>query len=38
VEYFLTDRGSQLLEAVLIMQNIGIAYLTEQGTEEEIDI
>lgn len=38
VEYFLTDRGSQLLEAVLIMQNIGIAYLTEQGAEEEIDI
>lgn len=38
VEYFLTDRGSQLLEAVLIMQNIGIAYLTEQGPEGQVDI
>ncbi len=37
VEYFLTDRGNQLLEAVLIMQNIGMAYLSKQGTEEEID-
>lgn len=31
VEYFLTDRGSQLLEAVLIMQKIGVAYMIEHG-------
>lgn len=31
VEYFLTDRGTQLLEAVLIMQKIGVAYMVEHG-------
>ena len=30
VEYYLTERGVQLLEAVLIMQNIGISYMNEQ--------
>lgn len=31
VEYFLTDRGTQLLDAVLIMQDIGVAYMIEHG-------
>ncbi len=34
VEYFLTDRGYRLLEAVLIMQEIGKAYLKEQNQAE----
>lgn len=31
VEYFLTERGMKLLEAVKIMQNIGIDYMIENG-------
>ena len=34
VEYFLTERGTQLLDAVLIMQNIGVAYMIEHGQKE----
>lgn len=34
VEYFLTDRGAQLLKAVLIMQEIGVAYMRDHGQEE----
>ncbi len=34
VEYYLTDRGGQLLEAVLIMQDIGVSYMVEQGQKE----
>lgn len=34
VEYFLTDRGKKMLEAVLIMQNIGIDYMVEHGQSE----
>lgn len=31
VEYFLTERGRKLLDAVLIMQEIGIEYMVERG-------
>lgn len=34
VEYFLTDRGRKLLEAITIMQNIGIELMKENGMEE----
>lgn len=34
VEYFLTDRGRRLLEAITIMQNIGIELMKENGMEE----
>ncbi len=34
VEYFLTKRGERMLEAVLIMQQIGIDYMLEHGMEE----
>lgn len=34
VEYFLTNRGTKLLEAVKIMQEIGIEYMIENGNEE----
>lgn len=37
VEYFLTDRGTQLLEAVLIMQKIGVAYMVEHGQKELLE-
>ena len=30
VEYYLTERGRKLLEAVLIMQEIGIEYMVER--------
>lgn len=37
VEYFLTDRGTQLLEAVLIMQDIGVEYMIDQGQKELLE-
>lgn len=37
VEYFLTDRGHKLLEAVLIMQDIGVAYMVEHGQTEQLE-
>lgn len=37
VEYDLTDRGIQLLDAVLIMQDIGIAYMIEHGQRELLE-
>jgi DNA-binding HxlR family transcriptional regulator len=37
VEYFLTSRGAQLLEGVLIMQNIGIDYMIEHGQKELLE-
>ena len=37
VDYFLTDRGTQLLEAVLIMQDTGIAYMIEHGQTELLE-
>lgn len=37
VEYFLTERGKQLLEAVLIMQNIGIDFMIEHGQRELLE-
>lgn len=36
-EYFLTGRGKQLLEAVLIMQAVGVDYLIEQGQKELLE-
>lgn len=37
VEYFLTDRGTQLLKAVLILQDIGVAYMIEHGQKELLE-
>jgi DNA-binding HxlR family transcriptional regulator len=37
VEYFLTDRGKQLLDSVLIMQNIGIDFMIEHGQRELLE-
>jgi len=34
VEYFLTDRGRSLLEAVTIMQSVGIDLMKENGMED----
>lgn len=37
VEYFLTeDMGNQILEALRIMQHIGIEYLKNNGKEQEL--
>ena len=33
VEYFLTERGKKMLEAVMIMQNIGIEIMKEKGMQ-----
>ena len=37
VEYFLTDRGTKMLSAVLIMQEIGIEYMIEHGMTSFLD-
>ncbi|WP_431786009.1 winged helix-turn-helix transcriptional regulator [Paenibacillus lactis] len=37
VEYYLTARGRRLLDAVLIMQEIGIEYMVELGQTELLD-
>lgn len=37
VEYYLTERGRKLLDAVLIMQEIGIEYMVEWGQTELLD-
>lgn len=37
VEYALTARGTKLLEAVLIMQDIGVAYMIEHGQVELLE-
>jgi len=34
VEYFITDRGKRMLEAVKIMQEIGIEIMKEHGMED----
>jgi DNA-binding HxlR family transcriptional regulator len=34
VEYFLTERGEKMLEAITIMQNIGIEIMQENGMED----
>lgn len=37
VEYFLTEQmGKQILEALRIMQHIGIEYLKDNGREQEL--
>lgn len=37
VDYFLTEtRGKQILEALKIMQRIGIEYMVENGMEQEL--
>lgn len=39
VEYFLTEkRGKQILQAIYIMQQIGIEYMLENGMEKELRI
>ena len=37
VEYYLTARGKQMLSAILIMQEIGIAYMLEHDMREILD-
>lgn len=37
VAYFLTDSGKKMLEAVLIMQDIGIGYMVEEGLTNILD-
>jgi DNA-binding HxlR family transcriptional regulator len=37
VEYYLTARGTKLLDAVLIMQDIGVAYMIEHGQAEQLE-
>ncbi len=37
VEYGLTERGTELLRAVLIMQEIGVAYMLENGQRELLE-
>ena len=37
VEYFLTPRGEKLLEAVKIMQEIGIEYMIEHGQSDVLE-
>ena len=37
VEYFLTDRGEKVLEAVVIMQEVGIEYMVEHGMTDVLD-
>lgn len=34
VEYFLTERGKKMLEAITIMQHIGIELMKENGMED----
>jgi len=34
VEYFLTERGNKILEAVVIMQSIGMDIMLENGLED----
>ncbi|MCC0650476.1 winged helix-turn-helix transcriptional regulator [Clostridioides sp. ZZV15-6598] len=36
-EYFLTSRGKKMLQAVEIMQEIGIEYMLEHGQQEFLD-
>ncbi|OEH87003.1 HxlR family transcriptional regulator [Desulfuribacillus stibiiarsenatis] len=38
VEYYLTDRGKKVLEAITIMQNIGIELMKENGLENVLRI
>lgn len=34
VEYFLTSRGRKMLDAVIIMQSIGVELMKENGMED----
>jgi len=34
VEYFLTERGKKMLEAVIIMQSVGVDIMFENGMED----
>lgn len=36
VEYFLTERGERILEALVILQKEGINYMIENGREKEL--
>ena len=37
VEYFLTERGTKMLEAIKIMQDIGIEYMIEHGQSDILE-
>lgn len=37
VEYFLTERGKKVLQAVEIMQEIGIVYMLETGKKDVLE-
>ncbi len=37
VEYFLTERGKKISQAVHIMQEVGIEYMVEQGLTDILD-
>lgn len=37
VEYYLTDRGSKMLKAIKIMQEIGIEYMVEHDMSDFLD-
>lgn len=37
VEYFLTERGMKMLEAINIMQNVGIEYMIEHGQSDILE-
>ncbi|MEG2868946.1 MAG: helix-turn-helix domain-containing protein [Terrisporobacter sp.] len=36
VEYYLTDRGKEVVKALEIFQKLGIEYMLEDGREEEL--
>jgi DNA-binding HxlR family transcriptional regulator len=38
VEYFLTERGKKMLEAITIMQSIGIELMQENGMEDVLKV
>lgn len=37
VEYFLTERGKKMLDAIFIMQQVGIEYMVEHGLTDILD-
>lgn len=36
VEYYITDRGKKMLEAVKVMQEIGVEIMLENGMDEQL--
>lgn len=37
VEYFLTERGEKMLQAVLVMQEVGIEFMVERGQRDFLE-